>query len=185
MIISETQKFIYIDPPKTASRTLYVFFDKYKPIDLGRHRLLIPKNIDYKNYDIIISVRHPYTRIISHKNFYTRRYNGGDERLGSNPSIDKFLDVCLEYGDKLEKDDSPGTFAPCSKFVETCGFDYVIKQENLIQDLKSLPFVHKFTKLPKFNEGYTDYAKETLTQEQKEKVQLWASEDFKLFNYEI
>lgn len=185
MIISEMQKFIYIDPPKTASRPLCVFFNRYRPIDLGRHRLLIPKNIDYKNYDIIISVRHPYNRIISQKNFYIRRYNGGDKRLGENPSIDKFIDVCLKYGNKREKDDSPGTFAPCSKFVETCGFDYVIRQENLLQDLNNLPFVNKCTKLAEFNRSYTDYTKEGLTQEQKEKIQLWASEDFKLFNYEI
>ena len=142
MILSEKHKFIYLDPPKTATVTLSrSFIRHYGGKQIDRHNTKIPDNIDHTKYIKIISVRHPYSRLLSHRNFYIRKFNGNDPTLGENPSIDKWIAVCLEYADIAE------TFAQCYKFVEDCGFDYIIKQEHIIEGFKNLPFVNKPFKL--------------------------------------
>ena len=113
MIVSDKFNFIYLDPPKTATVSISRYLIKqYGGKQVARHSTKIPSHINHVKYVKIISVRHPYSRLLSHRNFYIRRFNGNDPLLGKNPSIDKWIDICIEYADTKE------TFAQCYKFVE-------------------------------------------------------------------
>jgi len=75
-------------------------------------------------------------------------------------------------------------YFPMWKYVKSIGYNVVLKLESLQEDIAQLDFLPKDIILPIKNDNRHPSWKEVETPERKEKIQLWAGEDFELFGYE-
>lgn len=207
MIVNHDKKWIYISPPKTASTALcFLLTDGAYQNNLWGKTLQpnfggineatqhFPLNMDYlddkyNTYMRFVSVRNPFTRIISLFNHWKYGHNA----IASN--IDKtdidlfgFLKLVLQ-----SRTDDSIQLGGNSFFNKSCcnwwkpGYN-VIRVENLKNDLDRLnlhqndyeiPLLNDMKYLPKDIKN-----KELHTSETIELTIEWANEDFELFGYE-
>ena len=193
MIISDKHKFIYIDIPKTASVTLDSIFTEYSggylqrpPIQsnlMNKHCRVVPEHAKY--YTKIVSVRNPYDRMTSFYYFSVAR-KVELQQMGVS-TFDGFIDYCLNATIKHDATEVNGLmyrYFPMWKYVKPISYNVVLKLESLQQDIAQLDFLPKDITLPIRNENSHPAWGEVETLERKEKIQLWAGEDFELFGYE-
>ena len=193
MIVSNKNKFIYFDVPKTASLSLdNIFLQHAEGIFIrppftsnlsNKHCRIIPQFA--KDYTKIISVRNPYDRMTSFYYFHVKR-KVELQQMGIS-TFDEFIDYCLNVTNKYDATVEDGLmyrYFPIWKYVKPTGYDIVIKLESLREDLSKLNFLPKDIILPTENQNSHPDWEEVETPERKEKIQLWAGEDFELFGYE-
>jgi hypothetical protein len=193
MIVCNALNLVYIDVPKTGSKTIeHILKSKYKGIHIrnnlggqGGHRRIVPE--DYKEYTRLVTVRNPYTRALSHWHYNKENKNlySVTNRLGFKnvDSFDDFLDFLLFINkyDSTELTHNICGWFSCSKFLSLCGFDIVLKTEKLNEMFNDLWFVEKKVGLPVTNKSQNksfNYSKK-----QQDKIIEWAGDDFDLFNY--
>jgi len=70
------------------------------------------------------------------------------------------------------------------KYIKSIGYNVVLKLESLQEDIAQLDFLPKDIILPIKNDNSHPAWEEVETAERREKIQLWAGEDFDLFGYE-
>ena len=186
-------------PPKTGSSTLswilayfdfgwYKFNEKNNNYEIFRndlvhlgHSFKIPP---FGNMDLISATRNPYDRMVS----YFRMTRLVTEKKSNRNEFELFLQ------NFFEKEQNSVMF----KSAEIYNFkvpNYIIKLENLYQDLIEIPFI-KNSKLndcgileemcnKKIKNSFIDgYKDELYTLETKEKVYNHFKKDFELFGYE-
>lgn len=196
MIISNTHKFVYYDPPKTASTALDNFFIQnyggvtQKRLNRGAVRTKHARNPAPEGYLRIASVRNPFKRATSY--YFFQKYMPHSKRVmlmneAAFKSFDTWLDFLIQNNkkDTYTKDSIEYIYFPYWKFLEPMGYDEIIKVESLSEDLSKLPFINKKVNIPKVNstKKYSTW-EELETPERKEKIIAWAGKDFKLFDYE-
>lgn len=179
MMISTKLRMVYIDVPKTASFTLDTLFeeDGWELIkhDQGiKHRRVIPNNA--KNFTIVASVRNPFDRATS---FYFFRKELKQEK----ESFDDFLDILLSTKklDASYKKKNLYIFFPICKYLKPIGYDIILRQENLVEDLKQIGYnnvtLETKNKLDRPSWG------DMYTKKREEKIIEWAEADFEEFGY--
>ena len=199
MIVNYEKKWIYIGPPKTGSTTIsFLLTDgNYNPnkdsftleykknffgiSENGQHTPWPPNKLDdkYVNYFVFISVRNPFSRIVSlWKHFcYGKNFN---EEKKTNISLYEFIVLILE--NKLNNND--GFF----KYTITewvYNYNAYIKQENLENDLKKLNFHNHDFIMPTINKNKKNniYWKNFHDKNTIDLTIKWAKKDFENFNY--
>ena len=197
MIRNNKKKWIYIGPPKTGSTAVsYILTDgKYKKNyiaeDLsvnfegkevnGQHTPWPPKKlkIKYNDYKVFISVRNPFSRIVSLYNHWKNGKNYGRELLSKNKTIEEFIYLVLK------KSLSNNGFFHTTITDWVYRYDSFIKQENLYNDLKMLNIHSNDFIIPLINgqERSTDYWKEAHNKKTIEMTIEWAEKDFYNFQY--
>lgn len=183
MLVSRTHKFVYIDPPKTASTSLDKIFKKLynaeviRPINSSntKHGRNIPNFA--KDYYKVISVRHPASRIISYYLDYCNK-----SVLPKFSCFGDFIDHCIEVSSRPNTfDDKIYRYYPLYKYVEPLGFDYYIKVETLQKDFNNMPFVDSPVTIPTTNKNLS---KEHIDiYPYLDKINTWAGLDYCTFNY--
>ena len=197
MIRNNKKKWIYIGPPKTGSTAVsYILTDgKYKKNyiaeDLsvnfegkevnGQHTPWPPKKlkIKYNDHKVFISVRNPFSRIVSLYNHWKNGKNYGRELLSKNKTLEEFIYLVLK------KSLSNNGFFHNSITDWVYRYDSFIKQENLYNDLKMLNIHSNDFIIPLINgeERSTDYWKEAHNKRTIEMTIEWAEKDFYNFGY--
>lgn len=179
MMISEKLELVYIDVPKTASATLDTFFgdndwELCKHSQGLKHGRIIPPYA--KNYTKVASVRNPFDRVTS---FYFFKKVKGQEK----GSFDSFLDFLLstkKYGAGYN-DLKTYIHFPMCKYLKPTGYDIILRQENLAEDLKQIGFIDPI--LGKRNKLDRPSWRDVYTKERERKIISWAEEDFEEFGY--
>ena len=197
MIRNNKKKWIYIGPPKTGSTAVsYILTDgKYKKNyiaeDLsvnfegkeinGQHTPWPPKKlkIKYNSHKVFISVRNPFSRIVSLYNHWKNGKNYGRELLSKNKTLEEFIYLVLK------KSLSNNGFFHTTITDWVYRYDSFIKQENLYNDLKMLNIHSNDFIIPLINgkERSTDYWKEAHNKKTIEMTIEWAEKDFYNFQY--
>ena len=197
MIRNNKKKWIYIGPPKTGSTAVsYILTDgKYKKNyiaeDLsvnfegkevnGQHTPWPPKKlkIKYNDHKVFISVRNPFSRIVSLYNHWKNGKNYGRELLSKNKTLEEFIYLVLK------KSLSNNGFFHTTITDWVYRYDSFIKQENLYNDLKMLNIHSNDFIIPLINgqERSTDYWKEAHNKITIEMTIEWAEKDFYNFGY--
>ena len=197
MIRNNKKKWIYIGPPKTGSTAVsYILTDgKYKKNyiaeDLsvnfegkevnGQHTPWPPKKlkIKYNDHKVFISVRNPFSRIVSLYNHWKNGKNYGRELLSKNKTLEEFIYLVLK------KSLSNNGFFHTTITDWVYRYDSFIKQENLYNDLKMLNIHSNDFIIPLINgqERSTDYWKEAHNKKTIEMTIEWAEKDFYNFQY--
>ena len=197
MIRNNKKKWIYIGPPKTGSTAVsYILTDgKYKKNyiaeDLsvnfegkevnGQHTPWPPNKlkIKYNDHKVFISVRNPFSRIVSLYNHWKNGKNYGRELLSKNKTLEEFMYLVLK------KSLSNNGFFHTTITDWVYRYDFFIKQENLYNDLKMLNIHSNDFIIPLINgqERSTDYWKEAHNKRTIEMTIEWAEKDFYNFGY--
>ena len=199
MIINNKKKWVYIGPPKTGSTAVsYILTDgKYKKNyiaeDLsvnfegkevnGQHTPWPPKKlkIKYNDHKVFISVRNPFSRIVSLYNHWKNGKNYGRELLSKNKTLEEFIYLVLK------KSLSNNGFFHNTITDWVYRYDSFIKQENLNNDLKMLnihfndfeiPTINKNQKVALNKDWREEHNKKTIKMTIK-----WAEKDFYNFGY--
>ena len=183
--VSEKYRFQWIAPERTGSRkvssilSFFGFTNGDSPIFAANqhnytHEVLFSEN--YKDYGLICSARNPYGKTLAiFKNLYTQK-----ARNGTKEDFKKYVFEDLKLGQTINMVQKP---------LIDKNIDYILKLENLSDDLKKIPFVlQKFTPLqvenlcehgkPIFNwEEYYD-------QETKDEVYSYTKHLFEIWGYE-
>ena len=197
MIRNNKKKWIYIGPPKTGSTAVsYILTDgKYnkdyiaeslsvnfegKEIN-GQHTPWPPKKLKtkYNNHTVFISVRNPFSRIVSLYNHWKNGKNYGRELLSKDKTLEEFIYLVLK------KSLSNNGFFHTTITDWVYRYDYFIKQENLYNDLKMLNIHSNDFIIPLINGeiNSTDYWKEAHNKKTIEMTIEWAEKDFYNFQY--
>ena len=201
MHISTKYKFVFIDIPKTASLTLDTVFQNNfeaalskppKVSKLGeKHSRIIPDWAN--NFTRITCVRNPFERICSFYHFMKDQpIRPGSPKMTIDlyniKTFDDFIDKSLEYTNVCPDNEVNGIqyrLFPAWKYLAPMGYDIVLKQENLLEDFKKLPFVDKQDTLPRKNSNKTNVGwGEVYNTERRDKIIEWAGKDFELFGYD-
>lgn len=197
MIRNNKKKWIYIGPPKTGSTAVsYILTDgeykkNYIAEDLsvnfegkevnGQHTPWPPKKlkIKYNDHKVFISVRNPFSRIVSLYNHWKNGKNYGRELLSKNKTLEEFIYLVLK------KSLSNNGFFHTTITDWVYRYDSFIKQENLYNDLKMLNIHSNDFIIPLINgqERSTDYWKEAHNKRTIEMTIEWAEKDFYNFGY--
>ena len=179
MIICDSLRLVYIDVPKTASATLDTFFTEKggvveKHSQGIKHGRVIPFRA--KNYARVASVRNPFERATSY-------YYFSKERNQTKQSFDDFLDLLLSTKEYASGHTDLKTYIhfPICKYLAPIGYDILLRQENLVEDLKNLGFTDE--SLLERNKIDRPSWKDSYSKERKEKIILWAEKDFEEFGY--
>lgn len=183
---------------KTASESLHLFFNSISESNNPYHRGKKGKKmyrhhgrfspIKCNKYSKIVSIRNPYDRIASIYAMSKRqKQEQRNMRLpvrGLNDLLD-FLLYRLKVDTAQDNNDYQHRWLPIHKFIEPItNVKHLLRFEHLEKDISNLPFIkNKFT-LPhrNFYISYPSFEK-IATIEILEKANIWAGEDFKLFNY--
>lgn len=197
MIVCPNYELVYLDIPKTASKSLdHVFRKHFRGENIRRkdpeipgwkykHCRIIP---DYaKNYTKIASVRNPYDKIVSHY-FYNKKRGYRTNPKPTFPTFEEFVDECLDKLHNNPIDSLNGNiygFFPCSKYLEVTGYDYIIRTEHIQEDFDKIPLPLSGITIPKMNtNSKRPRWNDIKTKELNEKIIEWACDDFELFGYE-
>lgn len=208
-----TPKFLYIDIPKTASRSTLLTLRKNFDGDIFRPPL--SHNPDptegYDDYFKFCTVRHPYDRMCS---LWWHTCKRGLDKwnyisdMGANENT--LLNFLKVYKARRESVDistywaswprETGNWdsihiAPQNLYAENINFDCILRYETLQEDFNKLPFMTAPIELPVMNttlvpsrnhrEGFIlrPPTEEMLNDETKEFIYNMSKEEFDMFNY--
>jgi len=197
MILNKEKKWLYIGPPKTGSTALsYVLTDgkykinkfiqdsnvNFKGIEInGQHTPWPPNKLgfEYDDYNVFISVRNPFSRIVSLYNHWKYRQNYENEVFFKEKTLEEFIYLVLK------KSLSNNGFFHTTITDWVYRYDSFIKQESLENDLKMLNIHSIDFNVPLINEkiGSTNYWKEAHNKKTIEMTIEWAEKDFYNFGY--
>lgn len=197
MIINHKKKWIYIGPPKTGSTAIsYVLTDmQYNPnksktivnkcfggiSDGGQHTPWPPEHIDsaYSEYFVFLSVRNPYSRIVSLWNHW--RFGKNFEVCANTGNLT--LNVFLKQVINSELNNDGFFSKTLCEWVPK--FNSFIKQENIYKNLKNLNLHSNDFKIPEINPTKKSLPgwKDAHTDETVKLTQIWAESDFDTFKY--
>lgn len=203
MIINYEKKWIYIGPPKTGSTAIsFLLTDgKYNPnkeiftlknnnnffgiSDGGQHTPWPPNKIndEYKDYFVFISVRNPFSRIVSLWRHWNSGKNLQETNIKKNIGLDEFLIMIIE-----NKIDNGNGFFTKTITDWVFNYNYFIKQENIKKDLLNLN-IHKYDfDIPFINKAmFSNKIKiDWKTVHNQNTIDLtikWAKKDFENFEY--
>ena len=197
MILNNEKKWLYIGPPKTGSTAIsYVLTDgkynknefiqdsnlNFKGIEInGQHTPWPPDKLssEYDDYNVFISVRNPFSRIVSLYNHWKYGQNYENELFLKEKTLEEFMELVLNK--KLSND---GFFHyTITDWVSR--YSSFIKQENLQNDLRMLNIHSIDFNVPIINEklGSTKHWKEEHNKKTIEMTIEWAKKDFYNFEY--
>lgn len=198
MHVSNREKAIFLAIPKTASRTVAEWLHKdynFKKAGGRRHGRtphhgLCPTvqcKLQTQDYFHFTAIRNPFSRMVSRWNHWRK---GHKQRL-SISGFHKYLDGLMpeHVSRKKVKIFCARYLSPQTHWIDYAGkyLDHeitTIKQENLIEGLKNLPFVTKPIVLPEI--GKNDYGKwqDYYTPKLRRKIVELYWEDFSRFGYQ-
>jgi len=190
MIIHNKKEFVYLNIPKTGTQSLDQIFTgiggkwvRVQNISPGAqsHYRHIPQHA--KEYKKIISVRNPYTRMLSMYNFEL----GRDSVNALGKTFKEYCEWALDLtynADIHTEDDNIYRYFPCWKYAEPNGWDYVIKTESISNDINNIPFLTDSVKnIPHNNKSQGLTWEQAKTTEIIHIINKWAGKDFELFGY--
>ena len=197
MIVNHIKKWVYIGPPKTGSTAIsYVLTDgkynknefiqdlnvNFKGIEInGQHTPWPPNKLDskYDDYNVFISVRNPFSRIVSLYDHWKYGQNYENELFFKEKTLEDFMRFVLD------KNLSNDGFFHTTITNWIIRYDSFIKQENLENDLKMLNIHSIDFNVPVINEkiGSTKHWKEEHNKKTIEMTIEWAEKDFYNFQY--
>lgn len=186
MLVNHKLKYIYLDTPKTGSTSVETAlmtrgFSFVRREDKNvRHCRNIPAGCE--DYTKIATVRNPYTRTLSHWTFNKLIR----ERLPEFKDFEQFVDWLVELDNQYDTNETNhdicGYFS-CSKYLERTGYDIILHQENLQQELNELDFIEQPIQLQSINDSKSLEHIELLTPSVKQKINQYCKNDFEQFNY--
>lgn len=201
MFVCHNKKFIFIDVPKTGSRSILHFLEEnFQGNTTASHQIVIPSQ--YKDYFKFGVVRHPYDRMCSlwwstSKRITDRHgYRKEMKQLGVHNTLAGFLEV-LEH--RMQKSNYQASWRtpamhviPQYEFVRQVGFDQILRFEHLEEDFNTLPFIDEPAILPKINTTTEERknnpkrppTEELVGEEEKATIQRLFDVEFDMFNYE-
>lgn len=184
MIISKKLKYIFIDAPKTGTRSLNrILVDKFYGKHKGDHKYIIPKNCE--DYFKFMVLRNPYSRIVSAWWSTTQR---GKDKYGwikkAKGKKDLKTIIKLFANTKYKHKINHGQK---QKIYYDVGIDQILSFENLEDDFNTLPFINEKIKLPKLNKTYNKRKPyyHYMTDKAIKIINKYYKEDFEIGNYKI
>jgi hypothetical protein len=199
MIYSNSNKILFIAIPKTGTRSVYKYFERFKDSRIYQdHAKVIPGFDDYYKFTI---VRNPYDRLVS---AWWSTCKRGNDRYGykkvikTNGDVD-FNDVCRNLKKLVNTIRVPHLHLQ-TDWLEKNSINKIIRYENLNNEWLDLPFNVNKKPLPHINattkkdlnnplnsrgnivrEDYTKY----LNEENIHHINNFYSKDFELLKYEF
>ena len=194
MIVCHKHKFVYFNIPKTGTNSIEELFKKrfkgniFKPKGRGitsgmkTHFRGVPVGVEH--FDRIISVRNPYTRVLSMYNFEKSK-GKGKNLWGRKPFVSycEWVLKLTQIHDFDEPADSAYRYFSCSKYGKLNGWQKFIRMENLIEDINGLGY-GEVGKIPHINPSHGRSWDQVKTPEIIEIINEWADDDFELFGYQ-
>lgn len=198
MIISTKHRYVFASVPKTGTHTMYAILSKHYNGERigGFHHGTVPDK--YAGYFKFCTVRNPYSKfasiwyILNHGNLHNEQITKMIQKpleimtlaewmIKERGNLLPFTLTGLKLGSVM----CPTSLYIKQKFNFTP--DKFLKIEELETELSTLPFSDKSIKnqiefSQRNNKGYLPW-EELKTPELTELVNLWAGDDFKLFNY--
>ena len=181
MFICPEKEFVYVSFTKSGSSSMYSLLQSnFTGMRWNRSwRRIRDEHLDYTSFCV---VRNPYARLVSW--WWSICKTGGDRyghkkelaNKGLTESLEDFITLWME---------KPETAISQSIIIETVNnFDYVLKLENIEEELNTLPFITTQMDMPKLNAKNKLHWKELLTPKAIELINAGWEQDFKLLNYE-
>ena len=131
-------KFVYVSNTKSGSSSVYKFLEQNYTVQMRFNRpfkKIPPAFIDYPSFTV---VRHPYPRLTSW--WWSAVYNVKDDRYGHQRELAKMkLDTRFSHFLKLWKTKKQ-TRQVVVLEENKQGIDYVVKLENIDEEMSNLPF---------------------------------------------
>lgn len=186
MLICHSKKFVFLAVPKTGTRSIYhLLKNKFNCSQKRDHTINIPSRC--KNYYKFMTVRNPYSRLVSAwwstvkrpKMLKTDRYHW-IKKANGNTDFESILKAYIKYGDTYLLNHAIKQSA-----YFNVGVDKVLRFEYLEKDFNTLPFIKPPTKIPLKNQTYRDrepfykYHSNTTIK----LINEYYSQDFKIGNY--
>ena len=199
MIVCKDPQFVCFFPPQTASASLKAALRSvFKFRDYAPHHGLNQKYFEeFQDFLTIVSVRNPFTRLISHyrhvldPRHIPRVKNTKNWLLGKEQRVEKTRDAnILGFVNYFKKhQDHP---RPITTMCKGVTFGAVVRKENFLEDLKKLPLpgienakthhnYHKRTPLEKIGATWQDFYKDS--PELVDWVRNHYKADFEMFGY--
>lgn len=170
--------FVFICVPRTASVAMTEWLKHYGGEALSPseyHRRDVPTAHQHKFTFAV--VRNPYERVVSMWRLL-RKFSETDlDYIGL--SADPTLSDVVRW---MMATPYPAYWNQV-RFLETARIDAMLRYENLETELRSLPFVQKWTPLPVMNTGDRKPISEDLTGEAVRLINQCCAETFEKFNY--
>jgi len=201
MIYSNNKKILFIAIPKTGTRSVYKYFERFKDSKVYKdHAKIVPGFNDHYKFTI---VRNPYDRLVSGWWATCKR---GNDRYGYKKVINtyknrdvSFDQVCRNLKELVNKIKVPHLH-PQTDWIEKNNINKIIRYENLNDEWLDLPFNNDKKPLPHINattkqdlnnplnnrghitrQHYTHY----LNEENIQHINNFYKKDFELLNYEF
>ena len=195
MIISDKYKYIFISTPKCGTHTMFKLLTKYfdgkRVRTNGYHSTVIPDNIDINEYTVFTTVRNPYTRLVAlwHSILYVRDdYTNSWSKYLPDKSLESFVKLLAENKNNVRaiKAKMPKLVTPQYLWVKNMPHKTkFLHIENITEDFDALDFVkNKTYSIP--HELKRNHIKwpEIKNNNIITHANLWAGNDFELFNYQ-
>lgn len=166
MFVCNNPQFIFIDIPKTGSRSIfkYLLGNFKNGQKTGNHQLTIPPKS--KTWFSFCVVRNPYDRMCSLYWSTSKRANNADkDRYGylgemkKNKMENNLLNFCKIVEKRYRRGNPNNAFrslqfmhvVPQHVYIEHNNFNTILRFENLEKDFNQLPFITKHVELPHEN----------------------------------
>ena len=184
MIISQKLKYVFLEVPKTGTRSIDKILIKYfYGKETKGHGYILNKR--YKNYFKFMVIRNPYSRIVSTWWSTTQRgkdrYNWIKEAKGKS-DLETILKLFINSKIKHKIN-----HAEKQKCYYDAGVNKILRFEYLEKDFNTLPFIKEYIKLPKLNKTYNKRKSYCYYMNDKiiKIINDYYKEDFKIGNYKI
>jgi hypothetical protein len=158
MFIGFKPQFVFIDVPKTGSRSILQYLKKnisrFEGIDGKTHQVEIEDK--YRDFFTFLTVRDPYERACS--SYWSQCMRIGDRykfkekfnNLGLENTFNNFLLITLKELQETGEISAHASWRQCF-FISSNKIDFIMKFERLEKDFYNLPFVSDNDFLPDIN----------------------------------
>jgi len=190
MIVNDLLQFVYFNIPKTGTQSIdpvliatggqVVRANNVSPGAQSHYRH-IPEHA--KHYKKIISVRNPYTRMLSMYNFELGRNSENAVGKTFEQYCSWALDLTINV-DAYTNDDKVYRYFPCWKYAEPNGWDYVVKTESIHADLNAISILRNITTIPHNNKSKGVTWEQAKTSKIIHIINQWAGKEFETFGYD-